>query len=650
MANAAARYKGVTPPISTSLPSPQELKANDELVEEFKTQNNFENPEATDRRKKTLQLLQKATIEFVKVVLTKKDKPQSTINAAGGKIFTFGSYRLGVYGPGSDIDTLVVAPKDVSREDFFEHFPPILEKMVASGGIEEMTPVSDAFVPIIKLELSGVSIDLIFARLAVSSIPLDLDLRDNNLLRGLDDRDLRAVNGTRVTDEILELVPQQKTFRTALRAVKLWAQKRAIYANIVGFPGGVAWAMLVARVCQLYPQATGSVIVGKFFRIMSKWAWPQPVVLREIESGPLHVKVWNPKIYNGDRYHLMPIITPAYPSMCATHNITLSTKKIITRELERGGDLVDKIFTHQLQWKDLFSRHSFFTQGYKYYLGVNAASSSKEAQLIWSGLVGSKVRKLVAQLETDSLIEIAHPFNKGFERVHHVKTQEERNAVLSGSLQYQATDVKTETNDVATDPKQLVAAQDNPDDIKLSNGSVDSAPNVDEVTTIYTTTYYIGIELAQVQVKKLDISQESKRWMDECYQWPSYNEDVNFLSVAHTRNYDLPTDVFEAGETRPSRPAKKRSAKGNNVVKNEDSAAKKRKIEPNENEGCYDKLPHYEGCRKYSLPLTSIPQMVGLLGIDNYRLLRMNGLRWQPYELPSETLQVSFSAPGQLGS
>lgn len=71
---------------------------------------------------------------------------------------------------------------------------------------------------------------------------------------------------------------------------------RAIYANIVGFPGGVAWAMLVARVCQLYPQATGSVIVGKFFRIMNKWAWPQPVLLKPIEDGPLQMKVWNPKV------------------------------------------------------------------------------------------------------------------------------------------------------------------------------------------------------------------------------------------------------------------------------------------------------------------------------------------------------------------
>ena len=200
----------------------------------------------------------------------------------------------------------------------------------------------------------------------------------------------------------------------------------------------------------------------------------------------------------------MPIITPAYPSMCATHNITLSTKKIIMRELKRGGDIVDKIFTGQQQWKDLFGRHTFFTRGYKYYLAINSAAPSKEAQLVWSGFVASKVRLLVAQLEVDDLIEIAHPFNKGFDRIHHVTSDEERKAVLGGSLQYQAHNTKTETTDVAKDPKQIAAAQAEagteivePEDKAAPNGARVPAPTTQTGSTIYTTTYYIGIELAQ---------------------------------------------------------------------------------------------------------------------------------------------------------
>ncbi len=104
--------------------------------------------------------------------------------------------------------------------------------MAPPGAIEEMTPVPDAFVPIIKLELSSISIDLIFARLAVPSVPIGLNLKDTSLLRGLEERDLRSLNGTRVTDEILDLVPQQKTFRTALRAIKLWAQRKQLLRNV----------------------------------------------------------------------------------------------------------------------------------------------------------------------------------------------------------------------------------------------------------------------------------------------------------------------------------------------------------------------------------------------------------------------------------
>ena len=135
------------------------------------------------------------------------------------------SVRGSCISSGSDIDTLVVVPKHVSREDFFEHFPPLLTSMAPTGAIEELTPVPDAFVPIIKFEYSGISIDLIFARLALPQVPLDLTLKDKSMLRGVEERDLRSLNGTRVTDEILELVPQQKVFKYALRAVKLWAQR-----------------------------------------------------------------------------------------------------------------------------------------------------------------------------------------------------------------------------------------------------------------------------------------------------------------------------------------------------------------------------------------------------------------------------------------
>ena len=75
--------------------------------------------------------------------------------------------------------------------------------------MEEIAPVPDAFVPIIKIEFAGISIDLIFARLDIPRVSRDLTLDDKNLLKNIDEKDLRALNGTRVTDEILTLVPKQ---------------------------------------------------------------------------------------------------------------------------------------------------------------------------------------------------------------------------------------------------------------------------------------------------------------------------------------------------------------------------------------------------------------------------------------------------------
>ena len=44
-----------------------------------------------------------------------------------------------------------------------------------------------------------------------------------------------------------------------------------MYSNALGYLGGVSWAMLVARTCQLYPNAAASTIVHKFFFVFEKW-------------------------------------------------------------------------------------------------------------------------------------------------------------------------------------------------------------------------------------------------------------------------------------------------------------------------------------------------------------------------------------------
>ena len=61
------------------------------------------------------------------------------------------------------------------------------------------------------------------------------------------------------------------TFLLILFITLMYFVDHLIYSNVLGFLGGVSWAMLVARICQLYPNAVAATLVQKFFLIYSKW-------------------------------------------------------------------------------------------------------------------------------------------------------------------------------------------------------------------------------------------------------------------------------------------------------------------------------------------------------------------------------------------
>jgi poly(A) polymerase len=110
MAQEGQRQWGLSPPISLSPPTQKDLALNQSLLDHLQSENNFEPTEDTQKRGKTLELLQKVVEEFVRHIGKSKGLAPSVIEAAGGKVSTFGSYRLGVYGPGRPIQTIKIHP------------------------------------------------------------------------------------------------------------------------------------------------------------------------------------------------------------------------------------------------------------------------------------------------------------------------------------------------------------------------------------------------------------------------------------------------------------------------------------------------------------------------------------------------------------
>ncbi|KAL2546246.1 nuclear poly(A) polymerase 1 [Forsythia ovata] len=396
---ATATRVGLSEPISTGGPTEFDVIKTRELEKFLVDAGLYESHEEAIRREEVLGRLDQIVKKWVKNISRVKGFNEQLVQEANAKIFTFGSYRLGVHGPGADIDTLCVGPQHASRnEDFFGELHRMLAEMPE---VQELHPVPDAHVPVMRFKFSGVSIDLLYANVALWVIPEDLDISQESILQNVDEQTVRSLNGCRVTDQILRLVPNIQTFRTTLRCMRLWAKRRGVYSNVTGFLGGINWALLVARICQLYPNALPSMLVSRFFRLYNLWRWPNPVMLCPIQEGSLGLPFWDPRRNYKDRLHLMPIITPAYPCMNSSYNVSTSTLRVMMEEFQRGNEICEAIEASKRSWDSLFEPFAFF-EAYKNYLQMDIASETEDDSRNWKGWVESRIRLLTLKIERDT--------------------------------------------------------------------------------------------------------------------------------------------------------------------------------------------------------------------------------------------------------
>ncbi|CAH9079993.1 unnamed protein product [Cuscuta epithymum] len=389
----------MTKPLSLSGPTQADNRRTQELKQFLEDAGLYESAEETAKREHVLSRLKQILKDWVKGVSRSRGFSNHMAEDANAALFTFGSYRLGVHGPGSDIDALCVGPSYVNREeDFFFGLYNVLSEMEE---VTELQAVPDAHVPVMKLKFDNVSIDLLFASISLLVVPDDLDISNVSVLYNVDEPTARSLNGCRVADQILKLVPNVETFRITLRCVKFWAKKRGIYSNVIGFLGGINWALLVARVCQLYPNASPSMLISRFFRVYTLWKWTNPVMLCEIEDFGHGFSVWDPRKNPLDRTHQMAIITPVYPCMNSSYNVSASTLRVLTEEFQRGNRISEQIELDKVHWSNLFEAFLFF-ENYKSFLQIDVLAANMEGLLVWKGRVGSRIRQLSSMVERDT--------------------------------------------------------------------------------------------------------------------------------------------------------------------------------------------------------------------------------------------------------
>ncbi|KAI7742949.1 hypothetical protein M8C21_010420 [Ambrosia artemisiifolia] len=411
---AEVKKYGVVKPISYAGPTAVDIRRNALLEQLLRDSGVYEGAEETAQREEVLRHLDQIIKDWVKQLTRQKGYTEKMVEEANGIIRTFGSYRLGVHGPNADIDTLCIGPSYVTREhDFFIILHNILLGMEE---VSDLQAIDDAHVPVMKFKFQGISIDLLYASVSLLIVPEDLDISHNSVLYNTDQQTVRSLNGCRVADQILKLVPNVEAcilnFCTTLRCLKFWAKRRGVYSNVTGYLGGVNWALLAAQVCQLYPNAIPSMLVSRFFRVYTHWRWPNPVMLSPIEvDDDLGFSVWDPRKVKSDRTHLMPIITPAYPCMNSSYNVSSSTLHIMVEQFHFGNKEIE---LNRANWSALFEPSLFF-ESYKNYLQVDIVAADADDLLSWKGWVESRLRFLTLKIERDTASTLqCHPFPNAY--------------------------------------------------------------------------------------------------------------------------------------------------------------------------------------------------------------------------------------------
>ena len=99
---------------------------------------------------------------------------------------------------------------------------------------------------------------------------------------------------------------------------------------------------------------------------------------------------------------MMPIITPAFPSMNTTYALGQTQKNIILTEFEKAAKVTQELIMNpnnpKIRWNRLFKKFPFF-KAYEHFMEIQVLAKKDEDHKKWQGFAESKLKRLLKNLE-----------------------------------------------------------------------------------------------------------------------------------------------------------------------------------------------------------------------------------------------------------
>ncbi len=335
--------------------------------------------------------------------LTKKQKEdretitaiiaQSCQELLGGRssLYLLGSSRLGTDSQNSDLDLLCSIPTEISSEKFLADMQQNLE-----GLIENSLIIKQARVPLLQINIEGVSLDLMVANCPKGILPTSPNIE-------LDSTSWQAAIGYWEAETIIDTVSKVvdlELFQLLVRSIRCWAKMRHIHGQAWGFLGSFSWTLLAAYSCVASKSGNRKIeeLLVHFFEMLAEYDWNKPIALT---TAGKEYKIRTPPDW-------LPIVTSISPVQNSARNITRSTAKILIDEFDRATKISREILEKKKKWSLLFSEADLPAQS-ELFLVLKA--TSQENLSACNGWLKGNILGLIINLEKQFQLKI-RPWNK----------------------------------------------------------------------------------------------------------------------------------------------------------------------------------------------------------------------------------------------